>query len=46
MIKEKGLEFKNILTEIFMKDNLEMIKEKDKEDINLLMEMCIILIKF
>ena len=46
MKKEKDLEYKSIPMEIFMKDNLEMTKEKVKEDINLQMEMCIKLNKF
>lgn len=40
MIKEKDLVFNVIRLVIFMKDNLEMIKEKDKVDINLRMEIC------
>lgn len=40
MIKEKDLVFNVIRMVIFMKDNLEMIKEKDKVDINLQMEIC------
>lgn len=40
MIKEKDLVFNVIKLVIFMKDNLEMIKEKDKVDINLQMEIC------
>lgn len=40
MIKERDLVFNVIRMVIFMKDNLEMIKEKDKVDINLQMEIC------
>lgn len=40
MIKEKDLVFNVIKVVIYMKDNLEMIKEKDKVDINLQMEIC------